>query len=69
MTDRPRGICRNYGNAIRHLDKEMWLHIESRKVSCELYASPLSSAERSAPGWMYVPCLRAPEPREGERAE
>jgi len=39
---RPRGTCANCGRTIERLDEEMWIHVESRKVSCQLYATPIT---------------------------
>lgn len=36
-----RGVCVNCGRTIEHLDENMWLHVDTRKVSCDLYATPL----------------------------
>ena len=38
-----RNFCENCGQAIELIDlqPDMWLHTVSRKVSCELYATPI----------------------------
>lgn len=34
------GICQNCGQHIERPDGEIWLHAQSRKVSCQLFAAP-----------------------------
>lgn len=36
-------VCQNCGQGIERPDGEIWLHAESRKASCQLFAAPVAA--------------------------